>query len=127
MRFEHFALNVADARVMADWYVEHCGLRRVRAGRQSPYVHFLADPTGRVMMELYSNPVDPVPDYEAQHPLRFHFAFAVQDPTAVKKQLLSGGASLVNEKTLDDGSEVIMLRDPWGVPVQLCKRMDPLV
>ena len=26
-----------------------------------------------------------------------------------------------------DGSRLIMLRDPWGLPLQLCKRSNPLL
>ncbi|NBX60561.1 MAG: VOC family protein, partial [Opitutaceae bacterium] len=30
MKFEHFALNVADVRAMARWYVEHLGFQIAR-------------------------------------------------------------------------------------------------
>ena len=31
----------------------------------------------------------------------------------------------VYEETLPDGSFLIMVRDPWGVPLQLVRRMTP--
>lgn len=127
MEFEHFALNVSDPVIMASWYVEHCGMRVVRSMEQAPYAHFLADEGGRVVMEIYSNPTAPIPDYWTQHPLCFHVAFTEPDLVAVKERLVAAGASLVEENTLDDGSHVIMLRDPWGVPLQLWKRSTPLV
>ncbi len=90
-------------------------------------MHFLADEGGRVVMEIYSNPAAPIPDYSTQHPMRFHIAFAEPDPGAAKESLIRAGASFVEEDRLEDGSHLIMLRDPWGIPLQLCKRGSPLV
>ncbi len=125
MRFEHFALNVPDAPATAAWYVAHLGLTILRARTEAPYTHFLADDSGRVFIELYSNPKDPIPAYPAQHPLRVHFAFAVVDAKAEQARLLQAGATLAMEEPQPDGSLLIMLRDPWGVPVQLCQRARP--
>lgn len=125
MRFEHFALNVPDVRAAAAWYVEHLGLKVMRARPDAPFTHFLADSTGRVFLELYTNPTDPIPEYPAQHPLRVHFAFAVADAKAERTRLRQAGAALVVEEPLPDGTLLIMLRDPWGVPVQLCQRAEP--
>ena len=125
MQFEHFGLNVPDSAAMADWYVQHCGMlvvRRLPTGN----TYFLADDKGRVMMELYTNPATAVPDYAAQHPLRFHFAFAVPDPKAVRDKLVAAGASVFEELEPDAGTCLIMMRDPWSVPLQLCKRSEPL-
>lgn len=125
MTFEHFALNVPDARAAADWYGPHLGLKVLRAKAEAPYTHFLGDSTGRVFLELYSNPVDPIPDYTTQHPLRMHFAFAVADARSERLRLTRAGATVFAEEVLPDGSILIMLRDPWGVPVQLCQRQTP--
>lgn len=127
MEFEHVALNVPDPAKMASWYVEHCGMRVVHSVEQAPYTHFLVDQAGRMMLEIYSNPVAPIPDYGSQHPLRFHIAFAAPDPATVRDTLIAAGAQLVDEKILDDGSQLIMLRDPWGVALQLCRRGTPLM
>ncbi len=127
MQFEHFAINVPDAAAMAQWYVEHCRMRAVRALTEEPYTHFLADEGGRVVMEIYSNPSAPTMDFGAQDPLVFHFAFAVRDPVPLSQKLIAAGASLADDVTLDDGSHLIMLRDPWGVPLQLCERTTPMV
>ena len=125
MRFEHFALNVPDTRAAAAWYVQHLGLTVARNRAQAPYTTFLADDSGRVFIELYTNPVDAVPDYANQHQLRVHFAFAVKDAGAERTRLLQAGATLIVEEPQLDGSLLIMLRDPWGVPVQLCQRAQP--
>ena len=126
LNVEHFACNVADPNAMAAWYVEQLGMRIVRRVATPPYIHFLADAGGRVVIEIYSNAADPVPDYAAMHPLRFHLAFAAEDPDAVKAALVAAGATFVDEQTLADGSRLLMLRDPWGLALQLCKRATPL-
>ena len=125
MKFEHFALNVPDVRAAAAWYVAHLGLKVMRAKPDAPYTHFLADTLDRVFLELYTNPADPIPVYPAQHPLRVHFAFAVADTKTEQARLLQAGATLVGEEVLPDGTRLVMLRDPWGVPVQLCQRAQP--
>jgi glyoxylase I family protein len=125
MKFEHFALNVPDVRAMSRWYVEHLGLRVLRSREDVPYTTFLADETGRVMMEIYANPAAAVPDYRATHPLCFHMGFVADDPRATQRKLEQAGAKLFIEETLPDGSLLIMMRDPWGVPLQLCRRTKP--
>lgn len=127
MQFEHFGINVPDAAAMAQWYVKNLNMKIVRAIPQANQTHFLADEKGRVMMEIYTNPKSAVPDHSAEHPLRFHFAFAVEDPAALKDKLVKEGASVFEDLHLDDGSNLIMMRDPWGVPLQLCKRTKPMV
>ncbi|HRE80278.1 MAG TPA: VOC family protein [Opitutaceae bacterium] len=126
MQFEHFALNVSDAPAHARWYVEHVGFRVVRQLTEVPFTHFLADDTGRVIVELYSNPKASVPKYADAHPLCFHVALVASDARAIQAKLVSAGASFFSEEDLPDGGRLIMLRDPWGVPLQLCQRAKPL-
>jgi glyoxylase I family protein len=45
----------------------------------------------------------------------------------LKDRLVSQGASVFEDLHLDDGSNVIMMRDPWGVPLQLCERAKPML
>lgn len=127
MKFEHFALNVPDVRAMSRWYVEHLGFAVVRQRADPPFTHFLADDSGRPIIELYTNQSAPIPDYSRQPPLCFHFALAVADAGAERLRLEKAGASLVLEEPFPDGTLLIMMRDPWGVPVQLCQRAKPLV
>ena len=127
LNVEHVACNVSDPAAMAAWYVDNLGMRILRRNTAAPYIHFLADARGQVAIEIYSNAADPVPDYRAQHPLRFHLAFAADDPDAVAATLAAAGASMVDALTQPDGSRLVMLRDPWGLPLQLCRRTTPLV
>jgi len=126
MLFEHFALNVADAAAHARWYVQHASFRIVRQKPDAPFTHFLADSNGRVVLEMYTNPAAPLPDYPGMHPLCFHFALISSDARNDQARLVAAGASFVSEENLIDGGRLIMLRDPWGVPLQLCQRAQPL-
>jgi glyoxylase I family protein len=125
MKFEHFALNVPDAVATANWYVTHLGLKVARTRKDAPFTSFLADETGRVIFEVYSNAAAPYPDYTAAHPLCFHVAFVADDPAAVRVKLVAAGATAAYEEWLPDGSFLIMVRDPWGIPLQLVRRVTP--
>lgn len=126
MIFEHFGINVPDARAMAKWYVENLNMQIVHAVKTDPYAHFLADETGRTIIEIYTNTNHPIPDYASQHPSMYHFAVKSDDPTATKDKLVKAGATFILEETLDDGSFLIMLRDPWDIPLQLARRSNPM-
>ena len=127
MKLEHLALNVIDPVAMATWYVEHLGLTTVRQVEDAPYTHFLADSTGTILLEIYNNPPDQVPPYAEMDPLLLHVAFVSVDPEAGMVALLAAGATLVEDLRLDDGSHLAMLRDPWGLAIQLCKRAVPML
>ena len=125
MKFEHFALNVPDVRAMSRWYVEHVGLKVIRSREDAPFTHFLGDDTGRVFIELYTNPSALIPDYAVQHPLVVHFALYTTDSAADRTRLEKAGAKFFVEDTSPDGTRLIMMRDPWGVALQLCQRGKP--
>jgi catechol 2,3-dioxygenase-like lactoylglutathione lyase family enzyme len=126
MKIEHVALNVSDPPEAAQWYVKHLGMRVVKGLDKAPFTHFLADQAGQ-MIEIYSNPAAPVPDYRSMHPLVLHIAFMVEDMEGTRARLLSAGATAEGEiSNLDNGDQLAMLRDPWGVAVQLAKRAQPL-
>lgn len=125
MKFEHFALNVPDPRAHAQWYVDHVGFTVIRSKPDAPYMHFLCDETGRTIIELYSNPKGLIPDYATAHPVTFHLALVAADAKAEQARLEKAGATLFLEEPQPDGSLLIMMRDPWGVPLQLCQRTKP--
>ena len=121
MKIEHVAFNVANADEMAAWYVENLGMTVVRHAEENQ-THFLADDSGTVLVELYSNPAAPVPDYAAMHPLMLHLALVSNDIEGDKERLLAAGATLFSDQSSDDGTRLVMLRDPWNFAIQLCKR-----
>ena len=122
MEIEHVALNVPDPAAMARWYVEQLGMRVVVGNDSPPYAHFLADSAGHVMLEIYLNPPDDVPDYGARHQLQFHIAFVSSDPPADRRRLEAAGATFVEDIHLPDGGYLVTMRDPWGVPLQFVRR-----
>ncbi|HIG28862.1 MAG TPA: VOC family protein [Verrucomicrobiales bacterium] len=126
MKIEHVAFNVSEPQAVAAWYCEQFGLSVVRHLPQPYQTHFLADEYATIL-EIYCNPPDQVPDYSAADPLIFHLAFTSKDPLSDSAKLISAGASLHADHHLPDGSHLMMLRDPWGLAIQLCKRSSPLV
>ena len=127
MIFEHFAFNTKKPVEMAQWYVNNLEMKIVRAQDKSPFTTFLADKTGRVVMEIYCNRTAKVPDHKLAHPLEFHFAFMVKNSVAVKDKLLAAGCTFEEEVNMADGSLLFMLRDPFGVPLQVCQRANPMM
>jgi catechol 2,3-dioxygenase-like lactoylglutathione lyase family enzyme len=127
MHIEHVAVNVSDPRAMAAWYCEHLGFTIKRRENEPPHTHFLADSSGRMMIEIYCNPADQVPAYSAMHPLLLHLAFVSADPESDGARLAAAGAREVDDVRLGDGSHLKMLKDPWGFSIQLCKRGQPMV
>ncbi|MBC8127415.1 MAG: VOC family protein [Gloeobacteraceae cyanobacterium ES-bin-144] len=126
MKIEHIAFNVSDPIAVAEWYCRYCGLRVVRHVTGPAQTHFLAD-SGSTVLEVYCNPPDAVPDYRSMNPLVFHLAFASKDPVSDSQILMNAGAVIVDEVFPDQSSHLIMMRDPWGLPLQLCKRSKSLI
>ena len=128
MKIEHFALQVPDPLALADWYAQHLGLRLARAGGAPAHGRFLRDESGEVLLEVYRNPRAPVPDYRMANPLTMHLALLSDHPAADRDRLLAAGATLADPlSTNDQGDELLMLRDPWGIPLQLIKRAEPML
>jgi glyoxylase I family protein len=127
MKIEHAAWTVEDPVAAAAWYVKHLGMTVVRSGGPPAHMRFLADDTGRVLLELYNNPKVQVPPYRTMDPLLIHLAFVVADVAAERDRLVAAGASVVDPFTRTEaGDEMAMLRDPWGFPIQLMKRAKPM-
>ena len=121
MKIEHIAFNVESPVDIAAWYVEHLQLTVIQHYPESNQMHFLSDDSGTVI-EIYSNPEAEVPNYREQNPLIVHLAFESSDPTLDSKRLIAAGAEFVGEKKVNADTYLIMLRDPWGLALQLCKR-----
>ena len=126
MRLEHFALQVADPVAMADWYVKHLGCSVTRSGHAPNHGHFLA--AGPVLIEIYQSTSAPVPDYPAMHPAQLHLAFVSENLKADRDRLVAAGAKIFEDYfTNPAGDQLMMLRDPWGVAIQLVKRAEPML
>lgn len=127
MKIEHVAYMYGNPAEVAQWYVKHLGFRVVRKMEHSPFTHFIADSAG-MMVEIYNNPAAAVLDYASLAPLQLHLAFVSAEPKADRDRLVKAGAKVHTDSVITpDGDELIMLRDPWGFAIQLCKRAKPMV
>jgi catechol 2,3-dioxygenase-like lactoylglutathione lyase family enzyme len=128
VKIEHMAFQVEDPVAVSAWYVEHLGLTLKRAFPERPWGHFLADDGDAVMLEFYNNPKAAVPDYHTIDPLMLHVAFVADDVPAARARLIAAGAVPEGDvQVTPTGDHMAMLRDPWGLGVQLVKRRDPMI
>ncbi len=128
VRLEHVAINVEDPAAMAKWYCENLGMKIIRKGPSPVNMRFISDAGGNMMLELYNNPPDAVPDYPSMDPLSLHIAFMVDDVKSITRKLIAAGATIaVDVNTTPAGDELVILRDPWGVPIQFLKRTEPML
>lgn len=124
MRIEHIGINIKAPAEMAEWYCKNLGLQIVRDTGQA---FFLADENKNSILEIYNNPPDAVPDYASMDPLLFHIAFASDDVKADFDRLKEAGAKPFGEIVEAAGDTIAILRDPWGLPIQLAKRKTPML
>lgn len=127
MKLEHVALNVSDPHAIADWYVHNLGMSIAKKVTTAPFITFIADDSGTMLIELYNESAHPVPNYAEMDPLILHVAFASADPNDDKERLVAAGATFHSERNLPDGTLLVMLRDPWGLALQLAKRPTPML
>ncbi len=128
MRIEHIAINVEDPVAMAKWYCRNLGMKIIREGPPPVNARFISDTEGNVLLEIYNNPPDDVPDYASMNPLIFHIAFMVDDVRGICLKLVSAGAMIVSDVlTTPEGDEYAILRDPWGISIQFVKRAEQML
>ncbi len=128
MHLEHLGLNHRDPAAAAAWYCKHLGMTVARKTGPPSYCHFLADGRGKMMLEFYADPTAAVPDYAKIEPFSLHIAFHVDNVHEAFEALLeAGGSPAMSLKTNDRGDDIAILRDPWGIPVQLVRRAKPMV
>ena len=117
MKLEHVALDVSDPEAFKSWWCANLGLT-VSAAASA----FLLDDSGRVAVEVYrTDRTAAAPDYRAMNSMALHFAFLSDDVDADVARLVAAGATS-EEVVHKPGFDMAIVRDPWGVPIQLCKR-----
>ena len=128
MMIEHVAFQHPDPIGAADWYGKNFQMKVVRASDGPSQARFLADATGHTVLEIYANSEAPMPDYPGMNPLVLHIAFLSENLPVDVERLTISGAKLVDAPSVTaKGDELAMLRDPWGVPLQLVKRAKTLL
>lgn len=127
MQIEHIALNIDDPVGFADWYAENLGMEVLRAGGPPAHGRFIRDSAGRTVLEVYRNDAVPRLDCSKMDPLTLHIAFVSEDIPADRDRLAAAGATVVDAfNETEGGDQLAMLRDPWGLAIQLVKRAEPL-
>ena len=119
MKLEHIGYNVSEPQKVMDWWCANLGCKQVHPA-------FITDSTGGMALEFYHNPAAPVPDYANLSPLAMHIAFWSEDVDADAARLVKAGAKLL-ETVHKPGFDMAMLRDPFGLAVQLVKRAVPVL
>lgn len=128
MNLEHLGLNHPDPVAAAKWYCAHLEMQVARKFGPPGNGHFLADARGTMMLEFYVNSKAKQHDFHAFDPFGFHIAFHVADVAATRERLLKAGAKAVTDVTTnDDGDRLVLVRDPWGLPLQFVTRAKRMV
>jgi predicted enzyme related to lactoylglutathione lyase len=126
--FEHLAFNLNDSREVAKWFKENLSMKIMRDGKAPTYGMFIADENANMMLELYQNKDYPVIDFENVSHMSIHLAFMVYNIEAAKEKVLSSGGKVVEDITKTSaGDFVLMMRTPWGLPIQFVKRSEPML
>ena len=117
MKLEHVAIDVADPEALIKWWCENLGMRL------SSNPGFIMDDSGESGLEIYRTGETPsAPDYAKMNSMTFHVAFVSDDVKADVDRLVAAGATLEQLKLDSPAFHMAILRDPWGVAIQLCRR-----
>jgi glyoxylase I family protein len=130
MKMEHIGLQVNDPVKMSEWYCRHLGFQVMRQQDATPYTAFLTDSSASIMIEIHHHLPVQLPDYPQMDPLVLHLAFDVGDEPieAAASRLIDAGASMAKGLVISAaGDKLLMLRDPWGMAVQLVKRAQRMI
>lgn len=128
IRFEHIGINVKDPIAAAKWYSENLNMKIIREGTAPNYSTFVADSSTHMMIEFNYNKDYPTIDSLNLNYDSFHLAFCVSNISMIKEKLLNAGAAILNDiRKTDSGDQVLVLRDPWGLPIQFVQRVKPMI
>jgi len=128
VRFEHIALNVDDPGAAAQWYRDNMGMKIVQAGEGFDSKRFVSDAGGNMMFEFYHSEKAPAPNWGAVDNHTLHIAFVVDDVQAMHDKLVAAGAKPDWEvEATGEGDVITIVRDPWGIAIQLLKRAEPML
>ena len=123
---EHIGLVVTDSRAMAAWYAQHLGFDILRSfDTGSGHVAFIQSPATGLIFELITHCDRPPIEPALSDPLQFHIALKTDDIICQRDRLVAAGATFVTDCPTDDpDARVMVLRDPWGLFIQLAQRRD---
>ncbi len=118
MKLEHVAFDVPEPEKLITWWCEHLGFRR-----SAPGSAFIIDDSGTMGLEFYNSGETPAkPDYAQAHAMSMHIALLSDDVRADAERLAAAGGTIETLKLDTPDFHMAIVRDPWGLPIQLCKR-----
>ncbi len=118
MKLEHIAFDVSEPEALITWWCKNLGFRR-----SSPGSAFIFDCSGVSGIEVYrTDKTASAPNYAAQNAMTMHIAFAVEDVAAEAQRLVAAGGTLESLSVDKPDFHMAIVRDPWGIPIQLCWR-----
>jgi catechol 2,3-dioxygenase-like lactoylglutathione lyase family enzyme len=109
---------------MADWYSRHLGFHIIRqGGSDSDGGAFIVDECGYTVLEIFRIPdTGPLP-LRNLAPIQLHIAIDCDKPYETAMALVKQGAEFVGEAPPNDyKGEKLLVRDPWGLVLQLVNR-----
>ena len=124
---EHLAINMADSRARSMWYRDNFGFVAICDATVGPFTIFSSDAGKHLMFELYHFPQYPIVDFQKLNPFSMHVAFATNNVAGARDGLTKGGASFIEFHNTAQGDSVLVLRDPWGMPIHIVKRVKPML
>lgn len=134
IRFEHFAFNTPDQKTAALWYVEFMDLcvpwskdiDTTKNNYRNYRVPYVGDAGNNMSLELFGKEMES--SLLKQPHEVVHVAFTTDQPEALAKRMIYGGAVQVGEaRTEKNGDIIIDLYDPIKVPIRLIKRKKPVL
>jgi glyoxylase I family protein len=127
-RPEHIELNVPDPLAMIKWYTKNLEMIVIRQGSAPNYSSFIADSGRHMMLEIaHYDEYPPIDMQKASH-MSLHLAFMVKDIAAVKEKLIAEKATVADDiNTTSSGDKLLVLRDPWGFPIQFVERQNQML
>lgn len=125
---QHIGFNVNNPIEITNWYIQNLDMKLIRTGKAPQYVTFIADSGSNMEIEFYNKEkVDKI-DFQKIDVMSFHFAFLTDSINLIESKLIAAGAKLIDKTTeTPAGDKVAMLRDPWGMPLQLVQRSIPMI
>ena len=125
---QHIGFNVYNPIEVSNWYIQNLGMKLIRQGNAPEHVTFIADSGNNMEIEFYNKEKFHKIEFQKIDVLTFHFAFLTDNINLIESKLITAGAKLVEKTTkTPTGDKVAMLRDPWGMPLQLVQRSNPMI
>ena len=129
MLIEHLAFVVKDPEAVCKWYCSHLGLRELRRGGGGDI--FVCDEEGSTILQLEDARLvsedEDIADHANRDARQLHLAFCTEDVIGECERLEAAGAVKEGDALVtEDGDEMVLMRDPWGLPFQLVNRKEKM-